>query len=158
MAIYCVFCRNNAKKMAIYCVFCRNLRVFRCKFYSPKILLVKKKWQISGMWQCWHARDDPNREEDSDWQWQCTSWRFSFNPWVTGFDWYIVGSNITSTSGNMEDPLERCSQLDACYQLEGKTNIYLQRYKYVGRLCIIQCAWNFCIFGAVFCSLAAPST
>ena len=28
MAIYCVFCRNNAKKMAIYCVFCRNLRVF----------------------------------------------------------------------------------------------------------------------------------
>ena len=56
----------------------------------------------------------------------------------------------------MEDPLERCSQLDACYQLEGKTNIYLQRYKYVGRLCIIQCAWNFCIFGVIFCSLAAP--
>ena len=27
LAIYCVFCHNNAK-MAIYCVFCRNLRVF----------------------------------------------------------------------------------------------------------------------------------
>ena len=32
----------------------------------------------------------------------------------------------------MEDTLERCSQLDACYQLEGKTNIHFQRCKYIG--------------------------
>ena len=49
MAIYCVFCRNNAKKLAIYCVFCRNLRFFfGVNFILQKFCPCKKndKYQV----------------------------------------------------------------------------------------------------------------
>ena len=40
LAIYCVFCRNNAKNWQFSVFFVVIYAFFRCKFYSPKMLFV----------------------------------------------------------------------------------------------------------------------
>ena len=48
MAIYCVFCRKNAKNWQFSVYFVVIYAFFRCKFYSPKICSCKRndKYQV----------------------------------------------------------------------------------------------------------------
>ena len=67
MAIYCVFCHNNAKNWQFSVYFVVIYAFFRCKFYSPKIFASVKKmtnmrydsqshfWKNTNVWRAWKS-------------------------------------------------------------------------------------------------------